>query len=330
MTFPALLAVASRGPFDESRHFGHAVIANAKGEVIEAWGNPSKIILPRSSAKMLQALPLLESGAGKTLSSEQLALACASHSGEMRHVRRVEAWLETLGLDEHALCCGPQATRDRALRTSMIKADLAPSRLHNNCSGKHAGFLTLGQHLGAGPDYVQPDHPVQRLVRAAFEEMCGEESPGFGIDGCSAPNFACSLVGFATALARFATFERSAGARGDATVRLRNAMMLHPELVSGAGRCCSILMQACKGKAAIKTGAEGVFAAILPDLGLGVALKVEDGATRASEAAMAGLLVRLGVLDRNDPAAQRYIAAPISNWDGVHVGALRVAKEILA
>ena len=173
------------------------------GEIVETWGDPERTVLPRSSAKMLQALPLLESGAGAGLTAEQLALACASHSGERRHVDRVERWLADLGLDDAALCCGPQSSRDRALRHEMIRDGVPVTRSFNNCSGKHAGFLTLAKHLGTGLDYVDPDNPVQIAVRAAFEDMCGEDSPGFGIDGCSAPNFAASLKGIARAMARF-------------------------------------------------------------------------------------------------------------------------------
>ena len=314
-----------RGGFTESRHLGHAVIANAAGEVIEGWGDSGKIILPRSSAKMLQALPLLESGAGAALSSEQLALACASHSGEPRHITRVSQWLSDLGLDESALCCGPQPSREKALRLSMIKEGRVPTPVLNNCSGKHTGFLTLAKHLKVDLNYVDPDHPVQKQVRSAFEESCSEDSPGFGIDGCSAPNFAISLRGLAFAMARFATADGASDARSRAMTRLRDAMIAHPKLVSGEGRACAVLMEAAKGKAAVKTGAEGVFVAILPDQKLGIALKIEDGATRASEVAIAALLVRLGVIDPAHPMLDR----PIRNWDGLLTGAERAVPDLV-
>lgn len=315
------LVEITRGPFVESIHRGHAVVMRSSGEVVESWGDPGKIVLPRSSAKMLQALTLVESGAAKNLSDERLALACASHSGEARHVDRVGAWLADLGLSEDALACGPQASRDRALRHQMIREGREAGRVYNNCSGKHAGFLTLAQHLSAGLDYVDPDHPVQNHVRASFEDMCDETSPGFGVDGCSAPNFAASLHGIARAMARYAG--REAGVRGDAIVALRDAMMAHPELVSGKGRACAALMQAAKGQAAVKTGAEGFFVAILPGLEMGVALKIDDGATRASEVAMAGILARLGVVDPSDPLIAGYLNRPIQNWDGLVVGKMR-------
>ena len=329
MPQPQPLVETTRGPFVESRHFGHAVIARADGEVVEAWGDPAKIVLPRSSAKMIQALPLLESGAGAHLTTEQLALACASHSGEQRHVEKVSAWLSELGLDEHALCCGPQASRDDALREDMIRRGEEPTRIHNNCSGKHTGFLTLAKHLNASLDYVDPSNPVQVAVKSAFEGLCGEDSPGYGIDGCSAPNFAASLGGIARAMAGFACAGEGGSARDRAMVALRDAMIAHPELVSGKGRSCAALMDAANGQAAVKTGAEGFFVAILPGKKLGVALKIEDGATRASEAAMAAILVRLGIVDAEDPRVRVFLTPRIENRDGLHVGDVRPTKSLL-
>ncbi len=329
MTAAVPMAEIYRAQFLESVHLGHAVLVRASGEIVQAWGDPALTMLPRSSAKMLQALPLAESTASRGLSTEQLALACASHSGEARHVVRVESWLTDLGLGESDLCCGPQASRDRALRLEMIRSGKPVTRLFNNCSGKHAGFLCLTRHLGAGPDYVDPDHPVQKAVRVAFEDICGEDSPGFGIDGCSAPNFATSLAGLARAMARFAVAGQGSGVRDAAALRLREAIIAHPELVAGEGRACTELMIAAKGRAAIKTGAEGVYVAILPDLELGLALKIADGATRASEVAVAAILTRLGVLDAADPVVARYLNRPILNWDGLVVGAERPAPGLL-
>lgn len=323
------MAEIYRGDFLESVHHGHAVIARSNGEIVEAFGNPDQIILPRSSIKMIQALPLVESGAAEGLSQEQLALACASHSAETRHVERVTAWLNDLGLDENALCCGPQASLDRELRHAMIREDKSLTRLHNTCSGKHAGFLTLARHLGASLDYVDPEHPVQKGAKSAIEDMCGEESPGFGIDGCSAPNFAMSVAGFARGLARFASAEANT-AREKAATRLRNAMMTHPGMVAGNRRACTELMQAAPKKFAVKTGAEGVYSAIIPELELGIAVKISDGADRAAEVAIAALLVRVGALNATHPTVARYLERPIRNFDGLVTGAERAAPILLA
>ena len=316
-----VLVEAWRGGRLESRHRGHAVICDAGGTIRAAWGDPGSIVFPRSSCKMVQALPLAESGA--ELTPEQLALACASHHGARIHTARVDRWMGDLGLTDDAFRCGPEAPRDRETRHAMIRAGGSPCQVHNNCSGKHAGFLMLAQRLGAGPDYIDLDHPVQRQVRAAFEDVTGEASPGHGIDGCSAPNFATSLHGLARAMASFASARDRSGARAEAQARLVDAMLRHPELVAGEGRACTELMRAMGGRVAIKTGAEGVFVAILPEQRLGVALKISDGATRASECAIARILVNLGVLDAAHPAAQARLAPTLRNRRGIEVGELR-------
>lgn len=314
-----------RGDIRESVHRGHAVVCDAAGSIVQAWGDPDALIYPRSSAKMIQALPLAESGLA--LSTEQLALSCASHNGAEIHTSRVTSWLSDMGLAEEALRCGPQEPDDIPARDDLIRRAEAPCQIHNNCSGKHAGFLALGQHLGAGPEYLEIDHPVQRAVKQAFEEVTGEDSAGWGIDGCSAPNHATRLSAFARAGAAFASATDST-LRGKAMIRLRTAMMTHPDLVAGEGRACTRLMRAVQGKAAIKTGAEGVFLAILPEQGLGVALKVSDGTTRAAEAAMATILVLLGVADSRDPVIKDYFYAPIRNRRDIIAGEMRPAAAL--
>lgn len=323
------LVETTRGPFLESRHFGHAVIARANGDIVEAWGDPNKVVLPRSSQKMLQALPLVESGAAASLTSEQLALACASHSAEDIHITRVSAWLNELGLQEHDLRCGPTPSLDENRRHQMIRDRQPFSRLHSDCSGKHVGFLTLARHLSVDLAYVDADHPVQRAVRQAIEEMAGEESPGYGIDGCSAPSFALSLVGMATAMAKFAAFGTGKSKRDAACVTLREAMMRHPELVSGTQRTCNDLMRAARGKAAVKSGAEGFYVAILPNVKLGIALKIEDGATRASAAAMAALLVRCGAIDAEASGLTSYLNGPVKSFNQELVGTIRPVAGLL-
>ena len=238
---------------------------------------------------------------------------------------RVARWLAALGLAEEDLRCGPQVPEDAPERHRLRAAGEPPCQLHNNCSGKHTGFLTLNQRLAGGPDYVAIDHPVQQAVHAAFEEITGETSPAWGIDGCSAPNFACTVTGLATAAARMGAPEAGGlgTVRAEAARRLTEAMLAHPLLVAGEGRACSELMAATGGRVAIKTGAEGVFVAILPDRGLGVALKIEDGATRGAECAIAALLVRLGALAADHPLAARRLTPPILSRRGLPAGALR-------
>ncbi|MEM7519793.1 MAG: asparaginase [Pseudomonadota bacterium] len=327
MTHAAPFAEVWRGPFLESVHHGHAVICDASGQIVEAWGNPDQVILPRSSAKMIQALPLITSGAADAarLSEAQLALACASHQGAALHTDAVHEWLKTLDLGPAALRCGPQEPSDRTAMEGLVRTKEPPCQVHNNCSGKHTGFLTLSKHLNSGPEYLDLDHPVQRACLEAFERVTDAPSPGHGIDGCSAPNFATTLHGMARAMAHFA-----AAPDGSAEARLHQAMRRYPAHVAGDGRACTELMQATGGTIALKTGAEGFFIAILPEQKLGIALKAACGTTRAAECAIAALLVRLGALEAAHPATLKRMNAPIRNWRGIRTGTLCPAQALLA
>lgn len=314
-----------RGGLRESVHRGHAVVWD-RGGMVAAWGDPDAVIFPRSSCKMIQALPLLESGAADAagLGPLQLALACASHSGARMHAEGVRDWLHGLGLGEGDLRCGTHMPWDAAENRRLTCLDEAPCQFHNNCSGKHAGFLTWNRHHKGTAEYHLPEHPLQQAIRAATEEVTGETIAGLGIDGCSAPNFAVSVAGLARAMAGFAS--PAADGRGRAMRRLTEAMAMHPELVAGEGRACTDLMRAMGGRVAVKTGAEAVFVAIAPERGLGIALKVTDGGTRGSEAAITALLVHHGLLDANHPAVGKYLTGPIRNWRGTEVAERRLAE----
>lgn len=320
MTHFVDLVQVIRGDLVESVHRGAAVVCRPNGEVIEAWGDPDLVIYPRSSCKMIQALPLVELGLEQA--PERLALACASHNGAALHVGKVRDWLAELGLSEADLRCGTHRPMGQEAGDALVRAGDAPCPLHNNCSGKHAGFLAVTQHLGAGPDYHEIDHPLQQRIREAFEEVTGFESKAWAPDGCSAPNFTTPLVGLATAMARFAAADPGT-VRGRAMVALREAMVAHPDLVAGEGRACTELMRAMDG-VAVKTGAEAVYTAILPQHGLGVAVKIADGGTRAAEAVIAALLTRLGALQEGAPIAQRLTKGPICNAAGQATGGYRV------
>ncbi len=316
-----------RGPIRENVHSGHAVICDTEGTIIEAWGDPDAVILPRSSCKMIQALPLVESGAADAfgLTTQQLALSCASHRGAAIHTDRVTRWLSDLGLGEADLRCGPQEPADTEARNALIRAYSEPCQIHNNCSGKHSGFLTYTKHIGAGPEYVEVSHPLQLAIRAGFEEVTGLDSPGYGIDGCSAPNFATTVHGLARAMGYFAGASGGPSARDKAAVRLHEAMRLHPELVSGEGAAATELMRATGGEVAVKSGADGVYIAILPDQRLGVALKLLDGSDKAKAAAMAALLIRLGALTAEHPTARHYINTVERNRRGLQTGTMKAA-----
>jgi len=319
-----------RGAFLESVHRGHAVICDENGQIVQAWGDPDAVILPRSSCKVIQALPLVESGAARAagLLDEHLALSCASHKGAAIHTDRVDQWLSNLGLTDDDFRCGNQTPSDRDARYDLIRADKEPRQAHNNCSGKHSGFLTVTKHLGYSPEYIDTAHPLQLNVREAFEDVTDQASPGYGIDGCSAPNFATTVHGLARAMAFFAAARDDGPVRNRAAAKLVQAMTAYPELVAGEGNACTELMRAMGGKVAIKTGAEAVFIAILPAQKLGVALKIIDGATRASECAIAAILVKLGVLDPRHPAALKRMNAIQRNRRGIEVGYIYPAPAL--
>lgn len=331
MTSPIPMAELWRGDILESVHMGHAVICDSTGAIIEAWGDPEHVTFPRSSCKMVQALPLLESGAATAagLSMEQLALACASHQGAAIHTSRVGAWLSDLGLSDDDLRCGVQPSADKAEKTRLILAHESPCQMHNNCSGKHAGFLTLNKHIGGNAEYIDPSHSLQKTIKTVFEEVTGEDSPGFGIDGCSAPNHATTVHGLARAMAFFASAREGQGTRETAAAKLVEAMRTYPELVAGETRACTELMRAMDHKVAVKTGADGVFVAILPEQKIGVALKISDGATRGSECAIAAILVKLGVLEPNHPATLKRMNAPQVNWRGIEAAWMRPGAALV-
>jgi L-asparaginase II len=309
-----------RGGLLESSHAGHAVIWGPDG-IETAWGEPQTVIFPRSACKIIQALPLLETGAAAAvgLTDSHLALACASHQGEPIHVQLAGDWLKSIDLADSDLRCGVHEPFDHAERDRMIRAGESPCQLHNNCSGKHCGFLTVTRHLGAGPEYNEIDHPLQRAIREATEEVTGEAVAGWGVDGCSAPNFAVTLSGLARAMQRFAVASDAGDSRSRAMHRLTRAMASHPGLVAGTGEAPTDLMLAMGGRVALKYGAEAVFTAILPEKRLGIALKIADGGKRAAETAIAALLVRVGALDPNHPTAQSCLTA--IQWNRRHFAA---------
>lgn len=329
MANPVDLVEVWRGALLECVHQGHAVVCDDTGQIIESWGDPAALIYPRSSCKMIQALPLAESGAASALTGQQLALATASHSAAAIHTDLVAAWLKDLGLDDDAFRCGPAMPMDQDARHHLICSHEKPCQIHNECSGKHAGFLTLSKYLGAGPEYLDMDHPVQKAVKAAFEDVTGETSPMFGIDGCSAPNHACTLHGLARAMSFYASAHTRNDTRSQAAARLTEAMAQHPEFVAGEGRNCTGLMRAMDHKVAVKTGADGVFIAIIPEKRIGVAVKVMDGSVAATACVIAALLVRLGVLDPQHPEAVLRLNPAITNRRDLVTGYIRPTSTLL-
>jgi L-asparaginase II len=276
--------------------------------------------------KAIQALPMVESGAGDGFGfrARELALSQASHSGQPEHVAGVQTMLSAISLDETALECGAHAPSHSPSAAELIRRGLAPNQLHNNCSGKHANFLALARQMKVDHrGYVGASHPVQKEVTAALASMTGaphgEENRG--TDGCSIPTFAVPLSNLAFGFARLATGVGLERQRAEAARKIYEAAVSEPFYVAGTGRICTQVMTELKGAALIKTGAEGVFCASLSGLGLGVALKADDGMTRASEAMMAGVLARL--LPEHTEFLRRWTNAPVVTRKGAKIGEVR-------
>lgn len=332
---PVLVEV-TRGGIVESRHAGRAVVLDAKGVLRASWGDVDEATFPRSAIKSIQALPLIETGAAAAfnVSDGELALAASSHSAESAHVEAVTAWLARLGLGEADLECGPHAPIDRPAADALIRVGMRPSRVHNNCSGKHAGFLTVARHLGVPTKgYTLPDHPVQQRVTRAIGDMTGVDVTriAVGVDGCGIPTLGIPLRGLAQAMARVADPSGMAPERASAIRRLRGAIVANPRLYAGAGRFTTVLLEIVGDRVFVKSGAEGVFAAAVPAKGLGIALKIDDGAGRANEIAMLHLLRWLGAID-DDVVARLGSAslATVTNTQGRAVGEVRAASAWLA
>ena len=272
-----------RGPLVESRHRGAGVVVDADGVVIFSFGDVDRLVYPRSAVKAFQALPLVESGAAEQcgLEDQEIALACSSHAGEPIHVSLAAAMLQKAGAGPQALACGAHWPLNEKAARALARAGAAPSPLHNNCSGKHAGFICLACANGwDAAGYEAPSHRVQRVVREAIQEMTGAPlgADVCGTDGCSIPTYAVPLRALALGFARFGAGIGLAPSRARAAERIRASVAAHPHLVGGEGRFDTEVMRLLGARAFTKGGAEGVCCAALPEAGLGLAVKADDGA----------------------------------------------------
>lgn len=328
MTNPVLVEVL-RGDHVESVHRGAVCVVDADGGSVLAIGDIDRPVFPRSAVKAIQALPFVESGAADAygFGDRELALSCASHSGEAEHVELAAAMLAKAGLDRTALECGAHWPSSHDATVALARGGGSPNALHNNCSGKHSGFLCTCRHLGIEHrGYVKAGHPSQEMVREAMEAVtAAPHDPAHrGIDGCSIPTYAVPLKSLARGFARMATGVGLGPERARAAARLLHACMAEPFVVAGTGRADVALMRAAPGRIFVKTGAEGVYCAALPELGLGIALKCDDGASRAAEAMVAAVLAKLLARDGKLAAELRRQASPaIDNRVGAEVGRVR-------
>jgi len=343
MTSNPTLVEAWRGSIVESAHRGALAIVDVDGTVHTALGDIERPIFPRSAIKVLQALPLVESGAADRLrlSDEELALACASHGGEERHARTAAGMLAKAGVDVSALECGAHWPYHDAAIKAMAARGEQPTALNNNCSGKHSGFVCLGCLLADGRDvraflrgYVKPDHPVMREVTAAVQAATGYDlaHTARGTDGCSIPTYAIPLRHLAQAFAKIGTGVGLREGHARAARHLRAAVAKAPFMVAGSGRFDTSVMERLGERVFCKVGAEGVYCAALPEAGLGVAIKIDDGNTsRACEVAMASVIEAFVKLDDSEATFMRgFSDATLSNWNGIEVGRLSAAAALRA
>lgn len=328
MDNPVIVEVL-RGQVVESRHRGAIAVVDEDGRTVLSLGDIERPVFPRSAVKALQALPLLETGAADRygLTAAELSLACSSHSGEPAHAETSAAMLAKAGREPGCLECGAHWPMNEDAARALAGSGRRPSALHNNCSGKHAGFVCLSCSQGADPaGYVGPDHTVQRLVKKAMEDMAGVtlDASLRGTDGCSIPTYATPIVALARAFARFGTGKGLPGDRAAAAKRLREAVAAHPFMVAGTGRFDTRLMDLLGPRVFSKTGAEGVYCASLPEQGLGIALKCDDGHGRAAEVMLAALVQKLLPLYGEQARGVADLATPVlKNWNGIEVGRLR-------
>jgi L-asparaginase II len=334
MSNPVLVEV-TRGNRVESRHRGAVIAVDGDGGSVFALGDVDAPVFPRSACKAMQALPLVESGAADAygFGNRELALSASSHSGEPEHVALAGAMLKAAGRGEADLECGAHWSFEQPVLIEQARTLDKPNQLHNNCSGKHAGFVCACCHAGHDPrGYVAYDHPLQAEIRDIMQALTGSllDRDNCGTDGCSIPTYAVPLSGLAGGFAKMVSGRGLGPARARASRRIIEACMAEPFYVAGTRRACTRLMQIAPGRIFAKTGAEGVFCAAVPEQGIAIALKCDDGASRAAESMVAATLARFF---RQDAAVHEALMGmadhALRNWNGVEVGRIRASDAML-
>jgi L-asparaginase II len=320
-----------RGDIVESIHYGHLAVVNTEGQLSHEVGHPHLTTYARSAAKLLQTLPVITSGAVEQcqLSPQQIAIFCSSHSGESDHVDAVKNVLSATGLDARDLQCGIHTPwhKPTAAALKRIGEELGP--LYNNCSGKHAGMLALAKHLGISThDYIHPEHPVQLMMRDTIALFTGThpEQLSMGIDGCGVPVYSMPLSKLAMAYARLSKPDAVPQTRfyASACRVLLDAIVTHPRFIAGTDRYDTALIEVTQGRVIGKMGAEGIFAAMLAGQGVGLALKVEDGAPRALFPAVTEAMLQLDWITSLEAKKLTAFHKPeIKNWSGEIVGSIQ-------
>lgn len=322
-----------RGNAIENRYRGSVAVVESSGRVYAALGDVQRAVFPRSAIKFIQAIPFVESGAldAFSLDDRHIALACASHNGEPIHAGLAQDWLERIDCTHDDLECGAELPLHQATQFELMSEGRGPQRLHHNCSGKHLGFLSTCKKLGEQThNYRLYNHAAQQRWFEVLESLSNtriNQLP-WGYDGCAIPTLAIPLQRIALAVARFGDFTRFAGERRTAVERIHDAISTHPYLVAGKERLCTSLMERLAPQILIKVGADGVYTAMIPEHGLGVALKIDDGNDAAARVALGAVLNSLGVLPSDDMMALgEYLRPSITNSRGETIGRIEPSSD---
>ena len=331
-----ILVEVTRAARVESAHRGAVVVLDAAGAVAFSAGDIDQAVYPRSAVKALLALPMVETGAADRLglTEAEIAFACSSHNGEAFHVAAAQSMLRKAGRDETVLECGSHWPGYEPAAYALAATGAKPSALHNNCSGKHSGFICLACDRGDDPTgYVKPDHSTMRQITAALADMSSAtlDDRNIAVDGCSIPTYAIPLRALALAFARFGAGQGMSADRARAAARIRAAVAAHPEMVAGTGRFDTRLMTELGARVFVKSGAEGVFCGAIPELGLGIAVKCDDGAGRAAQLVTAAMIERFLPGNAGPTPVLAELARPrLTNWNGIHVGDIRPSDALTA
>lgn len=318
-----------RGSVVESQHQVMAVVVDERAVPALYFGNVDYLTFPRSAIKMLQALPFVESGAYEAFGFEpkHLALVCSSHRGEKNHILAVTEIMKKAGIREEQFVCGGHLPANEATAHEMIRRSITPTPIVNNCSGKHSGIIATCLHLKENPEgYEKYSHPAQVRLRKTLSEVMrfDHEKAHYGVDGCGILTYAVPLQNLAIGMQALIN-PRESDKRRAAAQTILDAVRAEPFYVSGTDDFTTDFIQVTKGRCIIKNGAEGVFCGVIPEKGWAFAIKAEDGASRASQAATAFLLEKLGVLKEDEKQSlKKYLEPKVKNWKGVEVGSIRV------
>jgi L-asparaginase II len=322
------LVLVQRGGITESIHRGHVAVVDSSGKIVAAYGNPHFHTYTRSALKPLQAISVLESGAAErfNLSDKEIVAISSSHSGEVFHIGVVESILHKIGCAAGVLQCGAHPPLHKVSAQQLADSSIKPTAVHNNCSGKHSGMVATALALGAHLEtYRETEHPVQQLILSIVAEICGipMNEIDIGIDGCGVPVFGMPISNLAQGFARFGDQESWMSPRKEYCRRIGKAIVEHPFVLAGSDRFDSLLIEATKGRLLVKSGAEGIAAISDTANGLGIVVRVEDGAERAVYPAVMETLEQLGLIDSEERKKLDSFHHPVMlNWAGTQVGSL--------